>query len=132
MRTRSHGSNRYVKNATTTRPVAPFEYVDQNGVEYTADQYPLPSAPPIVADGNGTLMLSDGGGSGPSHAPSSVGVLGGVALPITPSRASHALNIAVVDGRRSQYCWCADTDDPLHRYVTGRGSSNPGVRATRR
>jgi ABC-2 type transport system ATP-binding protein len=88
--------DRYVQNATRTRRVAPFEYVDQNGVEYTADQYPLPSAPPIVADGNGTLMLSDGGGSGPAHAPSNVGILGGVALAITPTRASHALNIPVV------------------------------------
>jgi len=88
--------NRYVKNATTTRLGAPFEYVDQDGVEYTADQYPLTSAPPIVADGNGTLTLVDGGGSGPAHASGSVGALGGIALPITPSKASHALNIAIV------------------------------------
>jgi len=87
--------NRYVKNDTQQRLGAPFEYVDQNGVEYTANQYPLPAAPPVVADGSGTLTLVAGGGSGPAHATGNTGALGGVALGITPAMASHALNISI-------------------------------------
>jgi len=117
--------NRYVKNDTKTRLGTPFEYVDQNGVEYTADQYPLPSAPPIVADGSGTLTLVDGGGSGPAHAQGNVGVLGGAALSITPSKASHALNIAFAAPNAANIVGAPTL---TIRYT---GSSPAGVRPTR-
>jgi ABC-2 type transport system ATP-binding protein len=87
--------NRYVKNDSKTKVGAPFEYVDQNGVEYTADQYPLPAAAPIVADGSGTLTMVAGGGAGPAHATGSVGALGTAALPITPGKATHAVNVPI-------------------------------------
>ena len=87
--------NRYVKNDMQTRLGAPFEYADQNGTEFTAPQYPLPASTPIVANGTGTLTLVDGGGSGPAHATGNAGPLGGIALPITPGKAAHALNIPI-------------------------------------
>jgi ABC-2 type transport system ATP-binding protein len=117
--------NRYVKNDTNTRLGAPFEYVDQNGVEYTAEEYPPPAAPPIVANGSGTLTLVDGGGSGPAHATGTVGVLGGAALPITPSKASHALNIAIVAPSAANIVGA-----PVLK-IQYAGSAPAGVRPTR-
>ncbi len=87
--------DRYVKNDTKALPVVPLEYVDQNGTEFTAPGYPLPASTPIEADGNGSLTLVDGGGSGPATTTDNAGILGGIALPITPAKASHALNVPI-------------------------------------
>jgi ABC-2 type transport system ATP-binding protein len=87
--------DRYVKNDTTVKLGPPFEYVDQNGVEHTASEFPPPSGPPIVASGNGTLTLTAGGGSGPAVATGNTGAVGAAALPITPARASHAANVTI-------------------------------------
>jgi ABC-2 type transport system ATP-binding protein len=87
--------DRYVKNDTKAQTGAPFQYVDQNGVQYGAEAFPLPSAAPIVATGAGTLTLAAGGGSGPAHATGSAGAIGTIALAITPAKAAHALNVAI-------------------------------------
>jgi ABC-2 type transport system ATP-binding protein len=87
--------NRWVKNDTTVKIGPRFEYVDQNGISHTADQFPLPAGVPITASGTGTLTLVAGGGSGPAHATGDTGPVGGVALAITPAKATHAVNIAV-------------------------------------
>ena len=86
---------RYLKDNPSAKLGAPFEYVDQNGVEHTAAEYPPPSGAPIVANGSGTLTLTAGGGSGPAVATGNAGVLGSVALPITPAKAAHAANLAI-------------------------------------
>jgi ABC-2 type transport system ATP-binding protein len=88
--------DRYVKDDTHARVGPTFEYVDQNGVEYTADEFPPRASTPVVANGSGTLTLMTGGGSGPAHATGTVGALGSVALPITPAKASHALNVGII------------------------------------
>ena len=87
--------DRYVKNDTKAKPVVPFEYVDQSGTEFTAPSYPLPASTPIRADGKGSLTLVDGNGSGPATATGNAGALGGIALPITPAKATHALNVPI-------------------------------------
>lgn len=87
--------NRYVKNDTEAKLPGPFEYVDQTGTEFTASDYPLPAAAPIVADGKGTLSLIDGGGSGPATTTRPANRLTGIALPIAPAKASHALNVPI-------------------------------------
>jgi ABC-2 type transport system ATP-binding protein len=87
--------DRYVKNDTKAKPVVPFEYVDQSGTEFTAPGYPLPASTPITADGKGSLTLIDGGGAGPAKSTGNAGALGGIALPITPGKATHAVNVPV-------------------------------------
>ncbi len=86
---------RYVKKDANAPVVPLFSYVDQNGVAHEADAFPPPAGTPITANGSGTLALIAGGGAGPAHATGNVGAIGGVALPITPAKASHAVNVAI-------------------------------------
>jgi ABC-2 type transport system ATP-binding protein len=87
--------DRYVKGdaKASTGPV--FRYVDQNGAELTGDQYPLPSGAPITAHGDGALELKPAGGAGPATATGDAGVVGKLALPITPGKAANAVNVPI-------------------------------------
>jgi ABC-2 type transport system ATP-binding protein len=87
--------NRYVKGDTKATLGAPFQYVDQNGNEFTADEYLPPASTPVTASGNGSLTLAAEGGAGPAHASTNVGVLGSISLPITPAKATHAVNVPI-------------------------------------
>jgi ABC-2 type transport system ATP-binding protein len=117
--------DRYVKDDAAARVGPEFEYVDQNGVEYTADEFPPPAAAPIVANGTGTLLLTAGGGSGPAHPTGTVGALGSVALPITPAKASHALNVAITNATAANIVGA-----PMLT-IRYSGSSPAGARPTR-
>ena len=90
--------DRYVKNDTSTKVSPTFEYADQNGTEFTADEFPLPAGDPIVATGGGDLTLTADGGAGPAQGQGTAG-LGKLVLPITPARASNALNVPISAGR---------------------------------
>jgi ABC-2 type transport system ATP-binding protein len=85
----------YVKDNASAQVGPAFRYVDQNGVEHSAAAYPLPENDPVVATGKGKLALIDGGGAGPAVAKGSTSAVGGVALPITPGKASHAANVPI-------------------------------------
>ncbi|HEV7524913.1 MAG TPA: alpha/beta fold hydrolase [Acidimicrobiia bacterium] len=88
--------DRYVKRDTTVDTGPRFDFVDQNGKRYTADDYPVPVGTPIVATGSGTLRLVADGGSGPAHpAAGSKDPLAGIAAGITPGKATNAVNVAV-------------------------------------
>jgi ABC-2 type transport system ATP-binding protein len=71
--------NRYVKGDANAKLGAPFQYVDQNGNEFTADEYPPPASTPVTASGNG----------------GNEGALGTISLPITPAKATHAVNVPI-------------------------------------
>ncbi len=118
--------DRYVKGDKSTATVPVFEYVDQNGAEHTARAFP-PSAPsaPIVTTGSGVLTLDAGGGSGPAVATGRAGALGGIALPITPARAAHALDVAISIPTAAEVL---GTPTLTLRYS---GTSPPGARPTR-
>ena len=75
--------------------VLPFAYVDQNGTEFAADEFPPPAATPISATGKGALTLIADGGSGPATATGNSGVIGTIALGITPAKATHAVNVPI-------------------------------------
>lgn len=65
-----------------------FDFVDQNGARFTADDYPVRTKQPIMATGKGMLELTAEGGSGPAHPPAnSPDLLAGIAGPITPAKA---------------------------------------------
>jgi ABC-2 type transport system ATP-binding protein len=94
--------SRYVKRNTATSTGPRFSFVDQNGVEYTADDYPLPAGVPFTGTGRGTLPLVATGGSGPAHIPASnKDLLAGFAGAIMPSPASNAVNVPITTGSRT-------------------------------
>jgi ABC-2 type transport system ATP-binding protein len=118
--------NRYVQRDKTIDTGPRFETVDQNGAPYVADDYPVPTAKPVTATGQGTLRFVAGGGSGPSHPPAgSKDVLAGIAGSITPAKATNAVDVAVTVGSRAVLL-----GEPQLR-LTYRGTTPKGVRPTR-
>jgi ABC-2 type transport system ATP-binding protein len=87
--------NRYVKGDTSVKLGARFQYVDQNGAQFTADEFPPPASTPITATGSGDLSLTAEGGAGPATSTGNSGPLGTISLPITPGKASNAVNVPI-------------------------------------
>ena len=85
----------WLQGDTTASLPAPFEYVDQHGAEHTAAAFPPPASAPVTATGRGRLALAAGGGSGPPRPSATGGLLGRIALHITPATAGRAANIAI-------------------------------------
>jgi ABC-2 type transport system ATP-binding protein len=118
--------NRYVKRDSTVATGSRFDFVDQNGTRYTASDYPLPTGHPITAAGAGVLTLTAAGGSGPAHPPAnSPDPLAGVAGPITPARATNAVNVSVDAATAAVIVGAPQLHLAYH------GTTPPGVRPTR-
>jgi ABC-2 type transport system ATP-binding protein len=115
----------YLKGDTATPTGPGFEWVDQNGAEHTAADYPLASAGTLQASGAGTLRLSPTGGAGPVMAPPGAGALGGAAAGITPARATAAVNLTVRAPRSRAFVVGAPRVS-----ITYSGLSTNGQRAT--
>jgi ABC-2 type transport system ATP-binding protein len=119
--------DRYVKRDRSVDIGPRFTFVDQDGVTYSASEYPLPTVRSITADAHGTFQLTAGGGSGPAHPPADSGnPLAPIAGPVTPARAAHAFNVDVPVGARSGLVVGA----PQLR-ITYRGTTPAGSRPTR-
>lgn len=87
---------RYVAGDTSVAVGSVFEFVDQDGVSYTADQFPpAPASAPLTASGAGTLDLTVDGGAGPITAPGAGSALTGLVSPITPGTATNSVGITV-------------------------------------
>jgi ABC-2 type transport system ATP-binding protein len=72
-----------------------IDLIVQTGDRYTASAFPEPSST-VTASGSGTLELIELGGSGPVWpAFGSGGLVGGIAAPVTPARAEHAVEVKV-------------------------------------
>ena len=72
-----------------------IDLIVQTGDRYTAAAFPQPSST-VTAIGSGTLELIELGGSGPVWPPlGSGGLVGGIAAPVTPARAEHAVEVKV-------------------------------------
>ena len=88
--------DRYVKGDTAAATVPGFEFIDQNGVSYTAPSFPPPNGSAITGSGSGTLQLVPTGGAGPANAPAAAGdLVSAAALGITPAKASNAVNVTI-------------------------------------
>lgn len=73
-----------------------FDLVDQNGVRFTAPDYPVRSRKQLTATGSGTLALTATGGSGPiTSTPKTGSPIDGIAASITPARATNAVDVRV-------------------------------------
>ena len=88
--------DRYVKNDETAATGARFDFIDQNGARYTADDYPVTAGEPLSATGKGTLALVAEGGAGPTTSANTGSILDAVVPPITPAKATNAVNISIV------------------------------------
>jgi ABC-2 type transport system ATP-binding protein len=90
---------RYLKRDTKVDPGPGFEFVDQNGTTYAAPAWPLHDGIAIAGHGSGTLDLVATGGAGPATVPTSnPDLLGRLVGPITPAKATNALNVDVPTG----------------------------------
>ncbi len=91
--------DRYVKDDESVDTGPGFEFVDQDGVTYTADGFPEPDGEPLTGQGSGSLELVAEGGSGPAVLGSgSTSLLDSFIAPITPARADNAVNVAIPAG----------------------------------
>ncbi|MEI7617670.1 MAG: alpha/beta fold hydrolase [Actinomycetota bacterium] len=88
--------DRYVKKDAAVNTGARFEFVDQDGISYVADDYPVAAGDPVKADGSGSLSLTADGGAGPVTNASTGSILDAVVPPITPTKATNAVNVKVV------------------------------------
>jgi ABC-2 type transport system ATP-binding protein len=84
---------RYLTGDSTIGTGAGFDWIDQNGTDFSTASYPPAAGAPIAATGSGTLPLITTGGSGPSSpGPGAVGALAG---PTNGSRATNAVNVNI-------------------------------------
>jgi ABC-2 type transport system ATP-binding protein len=87
---------RYLKGDTGVQNGAGFTTVDQNGNELSADAYPPAPGAAITASGSGSLHLVATKVQTPKPVPgASSGLIGAVALGITPARATNGLDVTV-------------------------------------
>ena len=84
---------RYVQDDESVDVGTTFEFVDQDGVSYTANDFPEPDDDPLTAAGTGTLELVADGGAGP--APATGSGLAPLVAPITPAKAANAVNVTI-------------------------------------
>lgn len=104
-----------------------FSFVDQNGTEYTADDYPLPTGTPLTAEGKGTLQLVAKGGAGPATVPAGKkDLMIGLAGSIIPGRATNAVDVPIDSGSKAVVILGAP-----QLQLTYRGTVAPGKRPTR-
>lgn len=90
--------DRYLKGDTSVDTGPRFETIDQDGLHWTAKDYPVDTARLVTAKGAGTLDLrADGGSGGVTSAADDL--LGGVVAGITPSKATNAVNVTVDPGK---------------------------------
>jgi ABC-2 type transport system ATP-binding protein len=95
--------DRYLARRRHVKTGSTFEWVDQNGVEDTASDYPLAAASTIVAQGSGTLPLMQAGGSGPVSPPPGASATATIAAPITPAHATNAVNVLIPGQHATRY-----------------------------
>ena len=118
--------NRWVKRDSRVDTGPPVDIIDQKGVRYAADTYPLPTIAPLRATGNGTLPLVATGGSGPvtlaPTSPASGSPLASVVPGIPPARATNAVNLRVGGTSRTSL---VVVPPPLPRLPRGDAAGRP-------
>lgn len=137
--------DRYVKHDATVDTGARFRFVDQDGVQYAADEFSQGSGGELTAAGSGTLELTAEGGAGPAQVDATSGLLGSFISQITPGPAANSVDVKIAADSASDadtvivgnadvtltYTGTAGTDDRPERVfaqlvdpVTGRVLGN--------
>lgn len=90
---------RYLKGDRSVETGPRLDLVDQDGVRWTGDDFPLPAGAPVVAEGRGTLPMTADGGSGPVTRKAAKGdLIGGLVLGYTPAKATNAVDVKIKPG----------------------------------
>lgn len=90
---------RYLDGDETVDTGPTFDILDQDGVRWTASQYPAEPDEVVQASGSGTLTLQADGGAGPVEIPAGVtDLLAGLVAPITPGVATNAVEVEIDPG----------------------------------
>lgn len=119
---------RWVQDDTSVDTGPTIDLIDQHGNRYAAADYPLAEGEPIKAEGSGTLALIAEGGAGPVVPKPGSGqdLLGPLVLPVTPAKATNAVEVGIDVGDRPELVVGA----PMLR-MTYRGTVPDGERPTR-
>ena len=93
--------DRYVKRDAKATEVPTFQTVDQDAKVHSFDAYPVAASSPLFAMATeGTLKLQAEGGSGPViSGVRKNDIVGGLAAPITPAKATNAVNLTITNGK---------------------------------
>ncbi len=118
--------DRYVKGDRSVNTGPRFQFVDQNGVSYSAVGYPLPTTTAVTGAGAGRLTLVATGGAGPAVISGSTQELAALVAPITPGPAAHAVSVTIPFGSRTALVVGAP-----HLTITYHGTAPGGRRPTR-
>jgi ABC-2 type transport system ATP-binding protein len=86
---------RYLDGDRTADPGPPFEWVDQEGTEHSATQYPPPGGKRLTAHGSGRLPLQAAGGSGPLAVISPSDPTAAASAVTGATKAANAVNVTV-------------------------------------
>ena len=86
---------RYLRGDKSIDTGPGFEWLDQDGRSFSAPDVNLPASTPLTADGNGTLPLVNGGGSGPAVPPPGAGEIAAIAAPLAATKAQNAVNVPI-------------------------------------
>ncbi|MGN6695399.1 MAG: hypothetical protein ACTHN0_14580, partial [Aquihabitans sp.] len=87
----------YLKGADTELPKA-LSLVDQDGKQWTADEWPVATGDPLTGTGSGTLDLKADGGSGGDAGALDLDPtdpLSGLVATITPTKATNAIDVSL-------------------------------------
>ena len=90
--------DRYLRRNTSVTTGPRLDLVDQDGGRWTAKDYPVPAGTPVTATGSGELDLTADGGAGPIQLPGTPDLLGTLVQPITPAKATNAVNVTIDPG----------------------------------
>ncbi len=103
--------DRYVKQDTAAPIVPIFQTVDQNAKVHRFDTYPVAAGSPLFAMATeGTLKLQAEGGSGPVTSDfDKKNVVAGLSAPITPAKATNAVDLTISNGKTAQLLLGAPT-----------------------
>jgi ABC-2 type transport system ATP-binding protein len=118
--------NHYLKDDPSVALGPAFDTIDQDGVRWTAQGYPVAMAAPVTASGSGTLALTAASQAGPLTGKSSGDLLSGLVGPVTPAKAATAINVAVDPGSRDALALGPPTLD-----ITYSGTTTTGPRPKR-
>jgi ABC-2 type transport system ATP-binding protein len=118
--------DRYLKRDTSVATGPRLDLVDQDGVRWTASDYPVPAGTPVTATGSGELDLTADGGAGPIQLPAKPDLLGTLVQPITPAKATNAVNVTIDPGSVNALALGAPKLE-----ITYSGTADPGPRPTR-
>lgn len=114
--------DRYVKRDASVATGPRFDWIDQDGKRFTADDYPTKQGRPITAArSDKRLRLTASGGSGPAKAPEGVDLVGSVSVGITPARARNAVEVPI-NTRRAAHVLGAPSLRLTYRGRTSRGN----------